>query len=103
MQIKAEIVQPKEGDMVAANSNVRVHGAAWTGDGEITKVECSIDGGSPWNEAKLLGKPKPNAWPLWALEWKTPTPSGKAQLIPRAAPSNPPAPPAPRAPGPRTL
>src|SRR6266540_5015705 len=37
MQIKAEIARPNEGEIVAANSNVRVHGAAWTSDGEITK------------------------------------------------------------------
>src|SRR5438477_13009368 len=41
MQIKAEIAGPKQGDMVAANSNARVRGTAWTGDGEIKKVEIS--------------------------------------------------------------
>src|SRR6266704_1960749 len=39
MQIKAQIAHPAEGELVAADSNVRVHGAAWTSDGEITKVE----------------------------------------------------------------
>src|SRR5438876_6052561 len=52
MQIKAEIAQPSEGETVPANSNVRVHGAAWTSNGEITKVEISDDGAT-WNEAKL--------------------------------------------------
>src|SRR6059036_4293551 len=33
MQIKAEIAEPREGETVSANSNVRVHGAAWTGNG----------------------------------------------------------------------
>src|SRR5437660_1087884 len=56
MQIKAEIAGPKQGDMVAANSNVRVHGAAWTGDGQVTKVELSSDGGKTWSEVKLLGE-----------------------------------------------
>ena len=32
MQTKAEIARPKKGETVSANSNVRVHGAAWTGN-----------------------------------------------------------------------
>ncbi len=50
MQVKAEIAKPAQGEIVPANSNVRVHGAAWTSDGEITKVELSTDGGSTWSE-----------------------------------------------------
>src|SRR5919197_923307 len=33
MQIKAEIAKPIQGEIVSSNSNVRVHGAAWTSDG----------------------------------------------------------------------
>src|SRR5213596_1484809 len=33
MQIKAEIARPVEGETVPTNSNVRIHGAAWTSDG----------------------------------------------------------------------
>ena len=87
MQIKAEIARPSEGETVSASSNVRVHGAAWTGDGEITKVELSADSGSTWNEAKLLGESKPNAWRLWEFNWKTPAKPGKQTLIARATDS----------------
>ena len=87
MQTKAEITKPGEGETVPANSNVRVHGTAWTGDGEITKVEFSADDGSTWNEAKLLGESKPNAWRMWEFNWKTPASSGKATLIARATDS----------------
>src|SRR4029077_6848021 len=65
MHIKAEIAKPAQGQTVPKNSNVRIHGAAWTGDGEITKVELSTDGGSTWKEATLLGESKPNAWRFW--------------------------------------
>ena len=88
MQIKAEIARPSEGETVPANSNVRVHGSAWTGDGEITKVEISSDDGATWNEAKLLGESKPNAWRLWEFNWKTPARAGKATLVARATDSN---------------
>ena len=88
MQTKAEIARPSEGEIVPANSNVRLHGAAWTGSGEITKVEISSDDGATWNEAKLLGESKPNSWRLWEFDWKTPNRPGKATLIARATDSN---------------
>ena len=87
MQTKAAIIKPAEGETVPANSNVRVQGKAWTGDGEITKVELSTDGGSTWNEAKLIGESKPNAWRLWEFDWKTPATATKTTLIARATDS----------------
>jgi len=87
MQIKAEIAKPAEGETVPANSSVCVHGAAWTSDGEITKVELSTDGGSTWNETNLLSEPKPNAWRLWEFNWQTPRTPGTQTLIARATDS----------------
>ncbi len=87
MQIKAEIAQPIDGEKVPANSNVRVHGAAWTSDAEISKVELSTDGGSTWSEAKLVGESKPNAWRLWEYEWRTPAKAWKQLLVARATDS----------------
>jgi DMSO/TMAO reductase YedYZ molybdopterin-dependent catalytic subunit len=87
MQIKAEIAKPAEGETVSANSSVRVHGAAWTSDGEIAKVELSTDGGSTWNQTNLLGEPNPNAWQLWEFYWQTPAAAGKRTLIARATDS----------------
>ena len=86
-QIKAQIAHPAEGEVVAANSNVRVRGAAWTSDGEITKVELSTDGGASWKEANLIDKAMPNAWRLWEFEWRTPAKSGKQTLVARASDS----------------
>jgi DMSO/TMAO reductase YedYZ molybdopterin-dependent catalytic subunit len=87
MQVKAQIAKPAEGDIVPANSIVRVHGAAWTSNGEIKKVELSTDGGATWTEAKLLGESKPNAWRLWEFNWQTPTAPGRQTLIARATDS----------------
>jgi len=87
MAIKAQITRPSEGETVPANSDMRVHGAAWGGDGEITKVEVSSDGGATWNKANLVGESKPNAWRLWEFSWKTPPRPGKATLIARATDS----------------
>jgi DMSO/TMAO reductase YedYZ molybdopterin-dependent catalytic subunit len=87
MQLKAEIARPAKGEVVPANSSFRVHGAAWTSDAEITKVEVSTDDGSTWSVADLLGEPKPNAWRLWEFNWRTPARSGRATLIARASDS----------------
>jgi DMSO/TMAO reductase YedYZ molybdopterin-dependent catalytic subunit len=87
MQIKAQIAKPAQSETVPANSSVRVHGAAWTSNGEITKVELSTDGGSTWNETNLLGESKVNAWRLWEYNWQTPSTAGKATLIARATDS----------------
>ena len=72
MQVKAEISKPKDGEIVAADSPLRIHGAAWSGEAEIANVEVSTDGGVTWNEAALLGKSIGNAWRLWEYEWKVP-------------------------------
>jgi DMSO/TMAO reductase YedYZ molybdopterin-dependent catalytic subunit len=82
--VKAEIAKPTEGEIVPVNSKVRVHGAAWTSDGEITTVELSTDGGTTWGKAKLLGEPKPNSWRLWEFNWQTPDTPGKRTLVARA-------------------
>jgi DMSO/TMAO reductase YedYZ molybdopterin-dependent catalytic subunit len=87
LQIKAAIARPAEGETVPLNSTVRIHGAAWTGDGEITKVELSTDGGTSWTNAILVGESKPNAWRLWEFKWQTPVVPGKHALIARATDS----------------
>jgi DMSO/TMAO reductase YedYZ molybdopterin-dependent catalytic subunit len=88
IQIKAEIAKPVQGETVPANSTVRVYGAAWTSEGEITRVEVSADGGVTWSDATLLGPSKPNAWRLWDFEWRTPSKSGEANLMARATDSH---------------
>lgn len=87
LQIKAEIARPSAGESVPADSNLHVHGAAWTGNGEIRKVEVSSDKGSTWKEAKL-GESQPNAWRLWEFDWKTPAKPGQVTLMARATDSN---------------
>jgi DMSO/TMAO reductase YedYZ molybdopterin-dependent catalytic subunit len=86
MQIKAQIAQPVNGATIPANSVVRVHGAAWTSDAEITRVELSTDAGSTWNRAELLSESQPNAWRLWQYHWRTPA-AGTARLVARATDS----------------
>src|SRR2546423_7996795 len=86
LQTKAEIARPENGDTIAANSNYRVHGAAWTGTGEITRVEVSFDSGETWKEAELLGDAVNDSWRLWEYNWRSPA-AGRYRLIARATDS----------------
>jgi DMSO/TMAO reductase YedYZ molybdopterin-dependent catalytic subunit len=87
-QTKAEIARPENGETVTANSVYRIYGAAWSGTGEITRVEVSLDASHTWDEAKLLGEPVENAWRLWEYEWRTPANAGRRSIVARATDSS---------------
>jgi hypothetical protein len=84
-QVKAEIARPANGETVPAGSSYRMHGAAW--GGEIAKVEVSVDSGTIWTIAQLLGQPVKNAWRLWQYDWQTPTEPGRKTVMARATDS----------------
>ena len=84
---KAQIARPESGETIAADSVYRIHGAAWTGTGEITRVQISLDSGQTWNDARLLAEPVKNAWRLWEYEWRTPLAPGRHTVMARATDS----------------
>jgi DMSO/TMAO reductase YedYZ molybdopterin-dependent catalytic subunit len=84
IQVKAQIARPKAGEVVAAAAAYRVHGAAWTGESEVTRVEISTDGGGSWHRAKLLDRSIRHAWRLWEYTWNTPQKPGPVKLVARA-------------------
>jgi DMSO/TMAO reductase YedYZ molybdopterin-dependent catalytic subunit len=86
-QTKAEIARPENGETIAANSTYRIHGAAWSGTAEVTRVEVSFDSGRTWQDAKLLGERVKNAWRLWEYEWRTSAKAGRHGIIARATDS----------------
>jgi DMSO/TMAO reductase YedYZ molybdopterin-dependent catalytic subunit len=85
--VKSIISRPQAGDEVGADQDLLIAGAAWTGEGEITKVEVSTDDGRTWGKATLLGSAAPNAWRLWQFPWRTPRTAGKISLMSRATDS----------------
>ncbi len=87
MQVKASIARPGINEVVAAGTNYRVTGAAWTADGDIVQVEFSADGGKTWSEASLGEEQAPNCWRLWETDWLTPKEAGRAVLMARATDS----------------
>lgn len=87
MQVKAQIARPGFAEAVRAGETYQVMGAAWTSDGEITKVEISTNGGETWQDTHLAGEPIRNAWRLWEYDWQVPAKPGKATLMARATDS----------------
>lgn len=84
IEVKAQIARPACHERVPANTTFRMHGAAWTGEAEVTKVEVSTDAGQSWQEARLLGDALPYTWRLWEYPWHTPSRPGKVTLMARA-------------------
>jgi DMSO/TMAO reductase YedYZ molybdopterin-dependent catalytic subunit len=84
MQVKAEIARPRAMEVVRPGATYRVHGAAWTGDSDVTRVEVSTDGGTTWAQARLLGRPVRHAWRLWEYSWRVPAQAGRVRLLARA-------------------
>jgi len=84
MEVKAEVARPALREVLPTDTVYRVHGAAWTGDGEVTHVEVSTDGGQTWARAELLGPPVRYAWRLWEFHWRTPSHPGPCTIMARA-------------------
>jgi DMSO/TMAO reductase YedYZ molybdopterin-dependent catalytic subunit len=86
-QTKAEVARPENGETIAANSTYRVSGAAWSGTGDIARVELSFDAGQTWTDARLLGDSVKNAWRLWEYDWRVPASPGRVTIMARATDS----------------
>jgi sulfite oxidase len=69
LNVKSVITGPRDRSNLKAGA-LLVHGAAWAGEADITKVEISIDGGATWNPAKLGRDQSRYAWRLWSCESK---------------------------------
>ena len=58
-------------------------GRAWSGRGEITKVDVSVDGGQSWRPAALGEHLSEYAWRPWSFQWDATEP-GDYELCVRA-------------------
>lgn len=79
-RVRSLITAPTEGDSVAGE--VEITGIAWSGDGAITAVEVSVDGGDDWQVATLHTPSAPHGPTFWALPWVQAR--GSYELVARA-------------------
>jgi DMSO/TMAO reductase YedYZ molybdopterin-dependent catalytic subunit len=64
-----------------------IKGIAWTGNGKISKVDISMDGGLTFKACKLTSSTEKYSWVRWNYKWEAMT-KGEYTLISRAADSN---------------
>jgi sulfane dehydrogenase subunit SoxC len=70
MEAKSVITYPSGGHKLAGTGFHEISGLAWTGQGKITKVEVSVDGGETWGEAELQGPVMPVALTRFRFPWE---------------------------------
>lgn len=84
-RVRALVGTPKEGEEVG-RGGCTVRGAAWSGHGDVVRVEVSDDGGRTWHEAELGEPSSPHAAVSWRYQWR-PSREGAHELLARATDS----------------
>ena len=69
MEAKSVITSPSGGQTLAGPGFMEITGLAWSGNGKITRVDVSTDGGKTWTEATLQEPVLPIAWTRFRLPW----------------------------------
>jgi len=85
MPVKSVIAWPTDGETVRAGSHA-VFGFAWSGFGQVERVEVSTDQQQTWQSARLSRGSGPLAWTRWEYSWTAALP-GPATLSVRATDS----------------
>jgi sulfane dehydrogenase subunit SoxC len=70
MEVKSVITRPSHGMTLPGAGLHQITGIAWSGNGTISKVEVSTDGGKTWTEAPLAAPVLPRALTRFRLPWK---------------------------------
>lgn len=85
LAVKSLIVTPEDGASLPTG-RLRVAGFAWTGDGEIARVDVSTDNGASWQPTSLGRDRERYAWRAFEYEWRG-APSGSYTVMARAVDS----------------
>jgi DMSO/TMAO reductase YedYZ molybdopterin-dependent catalytic subunit len=68
IKLKSTITQPLPDEALTIGP-VTILGAAYAGEGEVDRVEVSVDGGNTWNPAAFIGPHEKYAWRHWQFIW----------------------------------
>ncbi len=68
LEVKSVIVGPADGARLPAG-RTPVWGWAWSGEGELTGLDVSTDGGQTWTPGKFTGPWGRYSWRKWEHEW----------------------------------
>jgi DMSO/TMAO reductase YedYZ molybdopterin-dependent catalytic subunit len=67
MRVRSLIASHESGQTIQPGSHT-IQGIAWSGEGQLTQVELSQDGGATWMQAVLNPDPNDYAWTPWSIE-----------------------------------
>jgi len=84
LECKSLIMNPLDGAKLAAGAQT-VRGYAWAGEGSVTGVDISLDGGKTWAPAAVSGSAPRYAWQRWEFPWTAVT--GAHTIMARASDS----------------
>jgi sulfane dehydrogenase subunit SoxC len=70
MEAKSLITRPSAGQTLAGPGFHEITGLAWSGQGAITRVEVSTDGGATWTDATLQLPVLPKAHTRFTVPWR---------------------------------
>ena len=68
LEVKSVIVSPADGARLPAG-RVTAWGWAWAGEGELTGLDVSTDGGKTWTPGQLVGPSDRYSWRKWEHAW----------------------------------
>jgi DMSO/TMAO reductase YedYZ molybdopterin-dependent catalytic subunit len=68
LEVKSVIVSPAEGAKLPAG-RATVWGWAWSGEGDLTGIDVSTDGGKTWTPASFVPPWDRYSWRQWTYDW----------------------------------
>lgn len=68
LEVKSQIIGPRDGAKLTATPTT-VWGWAWAGEGELTGIDISTDGGQSWSAGKFVGTWDRYSWRKWEYAW----------------------------------
>jgi len=68
LEVKSIIVSPANGAKVAPG-RLTAWGWAWSGEGDLTGIDVSTDGGKTWTAGKFTGDWHRYSWRKWEYAW----------------------------------
>lgn len=69
MRVKSVITRPSPGFQLKQTGFHEITGLAWSGNGRVTRVEVSADGGASWTDAALQGPVLSRCLTRFRLPW----------------------------------
>ncbi|MDP6065796.1 MAG: molybdopterin-dependent oxidoreductase [Alphaproteobacteria bacterium] len=81
--VKSIITDPQDHYSPLPRGSHMVRGLAWSGEGEITGVEVSLDEGQSWRQAHVEYSPDRWLWKRWSYLWEVDKP-GDYTILARA-------------------